>query len=202
MTREELAERFIRAGEEVLAIEERLNEIDARFGDADHGLTMAKIAKTVRVVAGDSTASVQSLVSDLAEAVGSLGGGAAIPLWSSWLEGMIETAPDKEEISLDEIKAMFASAFEMLDFMSGAQVGDKTLMDAFIPAQEAIEAYAGDDVQELFAAAAEAAAEGAENTKNFPAKYGRAKYFGDKTIGTCDAGAMSAAAFFRGLAAK
>ena len=200
MTREELAARFTKAADEVMAIEEELNEIDARFGDADHGLTMAKIAKTIRVVAGDSTSSVNALVAELAEAVGSLGGGAAIPLWSSWLEGLAETAPDKEDVGMEEIKAMFASAFEMLDFMSGAQKGDKTLMDAFIPAEEAIEAYAGDDMKGLFAAAAAAAAGGAESTKDFPAKYGRAKYYGEKTIGTCDAGALSAAAFFRGLA--
>ena len=49
-------------------------------------------------------------------------------------------------------------------------------------------------------AAAKAAAEGAENSKNFASKFGRAKSYGTKTIGTPDAGAMSMACFFRGLA--
>ena len=50
------------------------------------------------------------------------------------------------------------------------------------------------------AAAAAAAAEGAENSKNFPSKFGRAKSYGTKTIGTPDAGAMSMSCFFQGLA--
>ena len=84
--------------------------------------------------------------------------------------------------------------------MSGAKVGDKTMMDALIPASEAIAAYDGSDEQELFAAAAEAAAKGAEATKQFVSKFGRAKSYGTQTIGTPDAGATSMACFFQGLA--
>ena len=84
--------------------------------------------------------------------------------------------------------------------MSGAQVGDKTMMDALIPASEAIAAYEGSDEDALFAAAAAAAAAGAENTKNFVSKFGRAKSYGTQTIGTPDAGAVSMARFFQGLA--
>jgi dihydroxyacetone kinase-like protein len=113
---------------------------------------------------------------------------------------MAEGAPETEDLSVDDIKAIFTSGFEMLDFMSGAQVGDKTMMDAVIPAQKAIEAYEGNDPAELFEAAAKAATEGAEATKNVASKFGRARYFGDKTIGTADAGALSMATFFKGLA--
>ena len=76
------------------------------------------------------------------------------------------------------------------------------MMDALIPASEAIAGYEGDSEAELFAlaAAAAAAAAGAENSKNFPSKYGRAKSYGAKTIGTPDAGAMSMSCFFQGLA--
>ena len=84
--------------------------------------------------------------------------------------------------------------------MSGAKVGDKTMMDALIPASEAIAAYDGDSEDELFEAAARAAAQGAENSKNFVSKFGRAKSYGTKTIGTPDAGATSMARFFQGLA--
>ena len=83
--------------------------------------------------------------------------------------------------------------------MSGAKVGDKTMMDALIPASEAIAAYEGDSADELFAAA-KAAAEGAETAQHFVSKFGRAKSYGTKTIGTPDAGATSMARFFQGLA--
>ena len=95
---------------------------------------------------------------------------------------------------------MFANAFAEIDDMSGAKVGDKTMMDALIPASEAIAAYAGENEQELFSAAAAAAEAGAEATKGFVSKFGRAKSYGEKTIGTADAGATSMAYFFRGLA--
>ena len=55
-------------------------------------------------------------------------------------------------------------------------------------------------VQEQIAAAARAAAEGAETSKQFVSKFGRAKSYGEKTIGTPDAGAMSMSYFFQGLA--
>ena len=73
-------------------------------------------------------------------------------------------------------------------------------MDTLIPATEAIGAYEGESEAQLFAVAAEAAMEGAENSKNFASKFGRAKSYGAKTIGTPDAGAMSMAYFFKGLA--
>ena len=91
-------------------------------------------------------------------------------------------------------------ALEELEDMSGAKVGDKTMMDALIPASEAVAAYTGDSADELFDAAAQAAAQGAEATKQYVSKFGRAKSYGTKTIGTPDAGAVSMSWFFQGLA--
>ena len=98
------------------------------------------------------------------------------------------------------LKAMFARALEALDEMSGAKVGDKTMMDALIPASEAIAAYEGSSEAELFAAAAQAAHQGMEDSKGYVAKFGRAKSYGEQTIGTPDAGAASMSIFFQGLA--
>ena len=98
------------------------------------------------------------------------------------------------------IQAIFAGGFAEIDDMSGAKVGDKTMMDALIPASGAIAAYTGSDEQALFTAAAQAAAKGAEDTRRFVSKFGRAKSYGEKTIGTPDAGAVSMAYFFQGLA--
>ena len=143
---------------------------------------------------------VQTLLDDAAMAVMAINGGSAVPLWNTWLDGMQEGAEEAEEVDVAGIKAIFARAFEELDEMSGAKDGDKTMMDALIPATEAIAAYDGDSEAELFTLAAAAAAAGAENSKNFPSKFGRAKSYGAKTIGTPDAGAMSMSCFFQGLA--
>ena len=140
------------------------------------------------------------MLDDAATAVMTLNGGSAVPLWNTWLDGMQEEAPEGNEIDVQGIKAIFAKALEELDDMSGAKVGDKTMMDAVIPASAAIAAYSGESEAELFTLAAQAAEEGAENSKNFVSKFGRAKSYGAQTIGTPDAGAVSMARFFHGLA--
>jgi dihydroxyacetone kinase-like protein len=200
MTKTEFAARLQQACASVTAAEQELTEIDSKFGDADHGLTMTKIAGAIAGAVAESDGGIQSMLDDAAMAVMVLNGGSAVPLWNTWLDGMQENAPDGDEIDTAGLQAIFARALETLNEMSGAQVGDKTMMDALIPASEAIAAYTGNDEQELFAAAAEAATRGAEASKQFVSKFGRAKSYGTQTIGTPDAGATSMAYFFRGLA--
>lgn len=200
MTKTEFAARLQQACTSVTAAEQELTEIDSKFGDADHGLTMTKIAGAISGAVAESDGGIQSMLDDAAMAVMVLNGGSAVPLWNTWLDGMQENAPDGDEIDTAGLQAIFARALEALNEMSGAQVGDKTMMDALIPASEAIAAYTGNDEQELFAAAAEAAIRGAEASKQFVSKFGRAKSYGTQTIGTPDAGATSMAYFFRGLA--
>ena len=154
MTKNEFAERLKHASAAVIGAEAELTEIDSRFGDADHGLTMTKIAKAISAAAEAADGGIQAMLDDAAMAVMSLNGGSAVPLWNTWLDGMQEEAPEGEEIDVAGIKAIFAKAFEEIDDMSGAKVGDKTMMDALIPASEAIAAYEGDSEDELFAAAA------------------------------------------------
>ena len=200
MTKEELKQRVYNACECVRAAEGELTEIDAKFGDADHGYTMSKIVNTIEKTLKESDGNIKEMLDDTAMAVMVLNGGSAVPLWNTWLDGWQEGAPACDEMNVAEIKAMFQTAFETLDDFSGAKVGDKTLMDALIPASQAIAAYTGDSEDELFKPAAEAAVAGAENSKNFKSKFGRAKSYGDQTIGTPDAGAVSMSRFFVGLA--
>ncbi|MGI6027968.1 MAG: DAK2 domain-containing protein [Candidatus Heteroscillospira sp.] len=200
MTKQEFAARLKNACAAVTAAEGELTEIDSRFGDADHGLTMTKIAGAIAGAVDEAEGGIQSMLDDAAMAVMCLNGGSAVPLWNTWLDGMQEAAPQGDEVDVPGIQAIFARAFEELDDMSGAKVGDKTMMDTLIPASEAIAAYTGSSEAELFDIAARAAQEGAENSKNFVSKFGRAKSYGEKTIGTPDAGAVSMSYFFKGLA--
>ena len=200
MTKDAFAARLKHACASVAAAGPELTEIDSRFGDADHGLTMAKIAGAISAAAERPENGIQAMLDGAATAVMTLNGGSAVPLWNTWLDGMQEAAPEGDEIDVAGLQAVFAQALEELSDMSGAKVGDKTMMDALIPASRAVAAYGGDDENELFAAAAKAAMEGAEATRGFVSKFGRAKSYGEKTLGTPDAGAMSMAYFFQGLA--
>ena len=200
MTKAELAARLKHACASVLSVEAELTEIDSRFGDADHGLTMAKIAGAIDRAVDQSEGGIRSMLDNAAMAVMTLNGGSAVPLWNTWLDGLQEDAPEGDEIDVAGLKAIFAKALEELDDMSGAKVGDKTMMDALIPASLAIASYQGDDENELFASAARAAAQGAEDSKQYVSKFGRARSYGAQTIGTPDAGAVSMSYFFQGLA--
>lgn len=199
MTRDELARRLRNACAEVTAAEDELTAIDARFGDADHGLTMHKIAAAIDEAATAADGSVKDLFDDAAMAVMALNGGSAVPLWNTWLDGLQEAAPDEDAVDVDGLKAMFAHAYAEFSDISGAHVGDKTMMDALAPASEAIAAVQGEEAA-LFNVAAKAALDGAEASRGFVAKFGRAKSYGEETIGTPDAGAVSMARFFQGLA--
>lgn len=199
MKKTELAVRLTNACTCVSEAEDILTEIDSKFGDADHGLTMTKIAKAISQAVAEADGGIQSMLDAAAMAVMMLNGGSAVPLWNTWLDGMQEAAPASDEVDVAGLKAMFAGAFTALDEMSGAKVGDKTMMDALIPASQAIAAYAGDSESELFDVVAAAAHEGSEASKQFVSKFGRAKSYGEQTIGTPDAGATSMAYFFKGL---
>ena len=102
---------------------------------------MTKIAGAIAAAVADSDGGIQSMLDDAAMAVMALNGGSAVPLWNTWLDGMQEGAPEAEETDIAGIQAIFARALEEIDDMSGAKVGDKTMMDALIPASEAIAAY-------------------------------------------------------------
>ena len=197
MTLEELNQRLCSAAQSVIDAEQELTEIDSHFGDADHGVTMSKIAAAIANASGGT---IKALLDDAAMGVMMINGGSAVPLWNTWLDGLQEAAPDAGFVDAAGLKAMFGHALEALSALSKAKVGDKTMMDALIPASQAIAAYSGQDENELFAAAARAALQGAEDSKQFVSKFGRAKSYGEKTIGTPDAGAASMAYFFQGLA--
>ena len=198
MNRDELAARLRGACAAVTAAQDELTEIDSHFGDADHGVTMTKIAQAI---AGSipSAGGIKGMLEDAAMEVMMINGGSAVPLWNTWLDGLAEAAPEGEELDAGGLKHMLGHALEELSALSKAKVGDKTMMDALIPATEAALACPGSE-EEMLRAAAQAAAEGAEASRNFVSKFGRARSYGGATIGTPDAGAVSMSRFFAGLA--
>ena len=83
MLKKELEARIISACENVIAAEPELTEIDSKFGDADHGLTMHKIAAAIKNSVTESAGDIKEMLDDAAMAVMGLNGGSAVPLWNS-----------------------------------------------------------------------------------------------------------------------
>ena len=200
-------ERFSRMLEESarLMLEEAdaLSEIDSKFGDGDHGITVTKIAKVIQqqVAAWDKGQPLKDFLEDLGMDVMAVRGGSAGPLYGTLVGGLgVELADDETVVTGDAARRMFAGCLSELRDITTAQVGDKTMMDAVVPAVEAAQACASDDPADVFAAAADAAEAGAAASEQFASKFGRARSYGEQTIGTPDAGAVSTSLFFRGLA--
>ena len=200
-------ERFSRMLEESarLMLEEAdaLSEIDSKFGDGDHGITVTKIAKVIQqqVAAWDEGQPLKDFLEDLGMDVMAVRGGSAGPLYGTLVGGLgVELADNETVVTGDAARRMFAGCLSELRDITTAQVGDKTMMDAVVPAVEAAQACASDDPADAFAAAADAAEAGAAASEQFASKFGRARSYGEQTIGTPDAGAVSTSLFFRGLA--
>lgn len=180
---------------------DRLSEIDSRFGDGDHGVTIGKIAKLLleRLPQWDDE-SIKDFLDDLGMSIMEVKGGSAGPLYGTMISGLAaELEDDETELDADGIKRMFSGCLSEMEDITDAKVGDKTMMDALIPAAEAAKAAQGTPA-DILNAAADAAEAGAKASEGFASKYGRARSYKEQTIGTPDAGAVSTALFFRGLA--
>ncbi|MCH1981304.1 DAK2 domain-containing protein [Ruminococcus sp. OA3] len=177
-----------------------LSNIDSKFGDGDHGITIAKIAAVLeKDVAGWGDKSIQEFFSDLGDDIMAVSGGSAGPLYGTMIGGLGAELKDETEVTPHLLKAMLRASLSEMQDISTAKVGDKTMMDSLIPAVLAAEA-AGDSIAEILERAKEAAAQGAKDSEQYVARFGRAKSYKEQTIGTPDAGAVSTAIFFEGLA--
>jgi dihydroxyacetone kinase-like protein len=176
-----------------------LGDIDSRFGNGDHGLTIEKMAAlTLERLDDWEDESIKDFFEDLSMSFMSLSGGSAGVLYGTLVEGLAEPLADETEIDAATLKAMLASTRESLFEITKARVGDKTMMDALIPAVDAA-CQAENDVVRILQAASEAALQGARDTANMVAKFGRARNYGEKTLGTPDAGATSTELLFEGF---
>ena len=177
-----------------------LGDIDSHFGDGDHGLTIGRIAALMkeRAAAWDE-GDIAGFLDDLGTGIMEIRGGSAGPLYGTMVAGLgADLGENETDLDTEAVRRMFSGCLSEMKDLTTARVGDKTMMDALIPAVDAARTAQGGAGQ-IFEAAAEAAEAGAESTKDFVPKFGRARNYGDRTIGTPDAGAVSTALFFRGL---
>ena len=185
------------------ALDEKINEfteIDSKFGDGDHGVTMGRISKVIRTKAESSAddETVSEMLLSLSKDVMNVNGGSAGPLYGTIFEGFSEGLEEVGDADEKAIKSMFTGALENIRFITNAKVGDKTLMDTLIPACEKAES-SNSPLPKLLEDIADAAYQGAEYSKQCQAKFGRAKFYKEETIGTMDVGAYSLYCLIRGF---
>jgi len=180
-----------------------LNQLDSAIGDGDHG-TAIKTAMQVACKAAQGEGTWSDLLSSIGWEIMGGTSGSTSAITGAFYIGMSNAVSGvlADNLDTDMVISMFESALENVRTISQAQIGDKTIMDAMIPAIEAISAFKGkgSTVAEVMLAGANAAKNGADSTKNLVARHGRAKNLGERSQGHLDAGASSLAIIFQAFA--
>ena len=174
-------------------------ELDSVAGDGDFGMSVAKGFKELGVQWDQlSTECIGSFLRDCGMIITEHCGGASGPIWGSAFRGAGKFALDKKEVTLTEFSELMQSAVDAIQKRGKAQLGDKTLLDALIPAVESLKESAAADMDILAAMklSAAAAVAGAEKTKTMVASKGRASYVGERSLDFPDAGAMALGIIF------
>ena len=177
-----------------------LNQLDGATGDGDHGTAIVAAMKAA-TAAVQKEGTLKVTLETIGWDVMSNTSGSTSALMGSFFIGMSQ-AVSGEELNGVQTVAVFESGLENIRTSTRANIGDKTLMDALLPAIEAMRALkeSSPTLADLFTSAAEAAQKGADSTKDLVAKYGRAKNLGERSRGTLDAGAISTALIYRAYA--
>jgi len=191
---------ILSAVEQIRQNHQMLSQLDSATGDGDHGTTMMRTMKAVEdVIRQDSSGDLNKMLTDVAWAVMSSDGGSTSPLLGSFFMGMGEAVAGKSELTCPDMVAMFEEGIRQMHQNSRAKVGDKTMMDALLPAGEALRQKADAEIGEALSAAAQAASDGAASTKDLVARFGRARNLGERSRGSQDPGATSISLIFQGF---
>ncbi|MFD9437778.1 dihydroxyacetone kinase subunit DhaL [Streptomyces sp. NPDC060006] len=172
---------------------ERLTDLDSPIGDADHGSNLQRgfraVAATLEKEAPGTPGAVLTLAGrQLISTVG----GASGPLYGTLLRRTGKALGDAAEVGEQDLAEALRTGVDAVMQLGGAAPGDKTMVDALVPAVDAL--------SESFGAARAAAQEGALATTPLQARKGRASYLGERSIGHQDPGATSSALLIAALA--
>ncbi|MDR2747427.1 MAG: dihydroxyacetone kinase subunit L [Treponema sp.] len=177
-----------------------LVELDQQNGDGDLGISMAAGFKAV----SDYLAASEE--KDLGKVLMKCGGvfNEAAPsslgtIISFGFMGMARALKGKEEAGAGELAAALEAALANIMEKAKSKPGEKTILDSLFPAVQALKAHAAEGGLPMYRAAARAAAEGSEATRNMRSVHGRAAYYGDKSIGVLDGGSVAGKLIFQAL---
>ncbi len=185
-----------RALQELCANAEEFSRLDAVIGDGDHGEAIVTAMTEVDKACQEGK-DFKNMINAMGFNVMLNTSGSTSTLLGGFLLGMSDAAPATDQINAQQLRAIFQSGLQSVQKNTRAQVGDKTMMDALIPAVEAIQSHPDDDILGIMQAAADNATKGAESTIDMQANFGRARNFGEKSIGSMDSGAASWSCMFR-----
>jgi len=171
-----------------------LTQLDAAIGDADHGINMDRgFKKVLSQLPSVQDKDIGTILKTVGMALISSVGGAGGPLYGTLFMRAGMAVGSKYELTAEDLVAMWRAAVEGVIQRGRAQLGDKTMVDALLPAVEAMQqALAeGGDIVAILQAGVDAAEKGRDATIPLVARKGRASYLGERSAGHLDPGATS-----------
>jgi phosphoenolpyruvate---glycerone phosphotransferase subunit DhaL len=189
------------AADQVRAHSELLSQLDGAVGDGDHGSSVLRAMEAAtQAASANPGADLQALFAAVAWGIMSCDAGATGPLLGSFFLGMSDAVGGMTELDGAGLVSAFEGGLAKMRKQTRAQAGDKTMLDAWLPALAALQAAdpaAG--LEHALLQAANAAAQGANATKEMRAKFGRARHLGDRVVGHLDPGAVSVSLILKGF---
>jgi dihydroxyacetone kinase-like protein len=180
-------------------------ELDSAAGDGDFGMSLSKGFKVLKDEWEElSKDNIGAFLKECGMLITEHCGGASGPIWGSAFRTAGKYAIGKTELNLKELGELLQSTVDGIQKTGGAKLGDKTLLDALIPATESLKrsAEANEDMLEAMKKSAYEAVLGGEKTKEIVARKGRASYLGERSINFPDAGATAIGVIFTGIVEK
>ena len=171
-----------------------LTDLDSAIGDADHGTNMDRgFTKVMEKLPTVADKDIGNILKTVGMTLISSVGGASGPLYGTFYMRGGMAADAKEELDGDDLVNVLQGAVDGIIQRGRAQPGDKTMVDALLPALAALKQAVADgqDVRAGVAAAVAAAEQGMKDTIPLQARKGRASYLGERSIGHQDPGATS-----------
>jgi dihydroxyacetone kinase-like protein len=180
-----------------------LSDIDGLIGDGDHGINMNKGFTLCQAQLGDAPCDLSEGLKTLYLILMNQIGGSMGPLYGMFFKALARPCKGKEVLDADLFGQMLGLARDKVSDISGAQPGDKTLLDTLIPAQEAYQAAceANESFADCLGKMSAAAEVGRDATKDLVARVGRSSRLGERSRGVLDAGATSCCLILQTLAA-
>jgi dihydroxyacetone kinase-like protein len=179
---------------------DELTELDAAIGDADHGANMARGFIAVQgKLAELKDKDIGTIFKTVAMTLISTVGGASGPLYGTFFLQAATGANGKATLTQDEVVTIFGAGLQGLKNRGKAAMGEKTMVDALVPALEALRPTGDDSLPAAMDRAVQAAKKGADSTVPLVAKKGRASYLGERSAGHLDPGAASTVLLFEAL---
>ena len=194
---------IFKISETISVHKDELTELDGPIGDSDHGINMARGFEAVRSDLSDLEGSdIASILKKCGRTLVSQVGGSSGPLYGTAFMKAGAALKDVEVIELEDFSRALAAAIEGVMSRGRSTTGEKTMLDAMVPAQESIirSLELGVTCEEALRSAALAASEGAESTIPMVATKGRASYLGERSVGHKDPGAASFAYIMHAIA--